>query len=78
MCLPARRCRVAVSFVIICLATPALTMAAGPLVLLGGRLRVGGLASGTIAPKDDGYFNFVGYDDYGESALRRFRLALNT
>jgi hypothetical protein len=46
-------------------------------VLFGGKLRVGGLVSGTIAPKDNGYFNFVGYDDYGDSTLRRFRLALN-
>jgi hypothetical protein len=40
-------------------------------------LRVGGLVSGTISPEDDGYFNFVGYDDYGDNVLRRFRLALN-
>jgi hypothetical protein len=50
--------------------------AVGPLVLFGGRLRVGGLVSGTLSPEDDGYFNFVAYDDYGEDALRRFRLAL--
>lgn len=56
---------------------PSRAEAAGPLVLFGGKLRVGGLVSGTLAPEDDGYFNFVGYDDYGESALRRFRLALN-
>ncbi len=46
-------------------------------MLFGGRLRVGGLVSGTIAPEDDGYFNFVGYEDYGGSTLRRFRLAVN-
>ncbi len=62
---------------LVCLAGPDPAEAAGPLVLFGGRLRVGGLVSGTIAPKDDGYFNFVGYDDYGESTLRRFRLAVN-
>jgi hypothetical protein len=49
----------------------------GPLVLFGGRLRVGGLVSGTISPEDDGYFNFVGYDDYGEDTLRRFRVAVD-
>jgi hypothetical protein len=46
-------------------------------VLFGGRLRVGGWVGGTISPKDDGYFNFVGYDDYGENALRRLRVAVN-
>jgi hypothetical protein len=55
----------------------AVAEAAGPVVLFGGKLRLGGLVSGTLAPKDDGYFNFVGYDDYGDSTLRRFRLALN-
>jgi hypothetical protein len=58
-------------------AGPGPAEAAGPLVLFDGRLRVGGLVSGTISPKDDGYFNFVGYDDYGDSTLRRFRVALN-
>jgi hypothetical protein len=51
--------------------------AAGPLVFFGGRLRVGGHVSGTLSPEDDGYFNFAGHDDYGDNALRRFRLALN-
>jgi hypothetical protein len=50
--------------------------AVGPLVLFGDRLRLGGLVSGTLSPEDEGYFNFVGYDDYGENALRRLRLAL--
>jgi hypothetical protein len=50
--------------------------AVGPFVFFGGRLRVGGLVSGTVSPRDDGYFNFVAYEDYGESTLRRFRLAL--
>jgi len=59
------------------LAEPGRAEAAGPLVLFGGRLRVGGSASGTISPQDDGYFNFVGYDDYGDNVLRRFRVALN-
>ncbi len=73
----ARRRLVALLVPLVCLAGPDPAEAAGPLVLFGGRLRVGGLVSGTIAPEDDRYFNFVGYDDYGESALRRFRLALN-
>jgi hypothetical protein len=62
---------------LVCLAGSGPAEAAGPLVLFGGRLRVGGLVSGTISPEDDGYFNFVGYDDYGDNVLRRFRLALN-
>mgnify|MGYP001817140910 FL=1 len=62
---------------LVCLAGPDPAEAAGPLVLFGGKLRVGGLVSGTISPTDDGYFNFVGYDDYGDSTLRRFRLAVN-
>ena len=42
-----------------------------PLVLFGGRLRLGGELSGTIAPEDEGYFN---YSDYGVSNLRLFRV----
>jgi len=44
-----------------------------PLTFFGGRLRLGGEASGTIAPEDDGYFN---YSDYGSSSLRLFRVDL--
>ena len=62
---------------VVCLLATTPGEAAGPLVLFDGRLRVGGLVSGTIAPEDDGYFNFVGYDDYGDSTLRRLRLGLN-
>ena len=68
---------IAILTTLVCLAGPSPAESAGPLVLLGGRLRVGGLISGTIAPEDDGYFNFVGYEDYGDSTLRRFRLAVN-
>ncbi len=74
----ARRWLIALLAPLVCLAGPDPGEAAGPLVLFGGRLRVGGLVSGTISPKDDGYFNFVGYDDYGDNVLRRFRLGLNT
>lgn len=73
----ARRWLIALLVPLVCLAGPEPAEAMGPLVLFGGRLRVGGLISGTIAPEDDGYFNWVGYDDYGNSTLRRFRLALN-
>src|SRR5512135_2396914 len=44
-----------------------------PLAFLGGRLGLGGEVSGTIAPEDDGYFN---YSDYGVSSLRLFRIDL--
>lgn len=44
-----------------------------PLSLLGGRLRLGGEVSGTIAPEDEGYFN---YSDYEVSSLRLFRIDL--
>ena len=47
--------------------------AAEPLSLLGGRLRLGGEISGTIAPEDEGYFN---YSDYAVSSLRLFRVDL--
>ena len=47
--------------------------AAEPTSLLGGRVRLGGEVSGTLAPKDDGYFN---YSDYETSSLRLFRLDL--
>jgi len=61
----------------VCLGGPGSAEAVGPLVLFGGRLRVGGLVSGTLSPEGDGYFNFVGYNDYGEDTLRRFRLTLD-
>lgn len=51
--------------------------AVGPFVFFDGRLRLGGEVSGTLAPEDDGYFNFVAFDDYGNNVLRRFRLGLN-
>ncbi len=44
-----------------------------PLAFFGGRLRLGGEVSGTIAPEDEGYFN---YSDYGSSSLRLFRIDL--
>jgi len=47
--------------------------AAEPLSLFGGRLRLGGEVSGTIAPEDEGYFN---YSDYEMSSLRLFRVDL--
>lgn len=45
--------------------------AGDPRSLLGGRLRWGGEATGTIAPEDHGYFN---YGDYETNTLRLFRL----
>jgi hypothetical protein len=47
--------------------------AAEPVSLLGGRLRLGGEVSGTIAPEDLGWFN---YSDYETSSLRLFRVDL--
>jgi hypothetical protein len=44
-----------------------------PLALFGGRLRLGGEVSGTLAPEDKGYFN---YSDYAVSTLRLFRVDL--
>ena len=44
-----------------------------PVSLLGGRLRLGGEVSGTIAPEDLGWFN---YSDYEVSSLRLFRVDL--
>ncbi|HXK08253.1 MAG TPA: hypothetical protein VMT70_01285 [Vicinamibacteria bacterium] len=44
-----------------------------PVSFFGGRLRLGGEVSGTIAPKDEGWFN---YSDYELSTLRLFRLDL--
>jgi hypothetical protein len=41
-----------------------------PVSLLGGRVRLGGELSGTIAPQDLGWFN---YSDYEVSSLRLFR-----
>jgi hypothetical protein len=46
---------------------------AEPAVFLGGRVRLGGEASGTIAPEDEGYFN---YNDYSNQSLQLFRLSL--
>jgi hypothetical protein len=44
-----------------------------PLSFFGGRLRLGGQVSGTIAPEDEGFFN---YSDYQVSTLRLFRIDL--
>lgn len=46
---------------------------ADPLVFWGARLTLTGYASGTLAPEDEGYFNYSTYDS---SVLRRFRLSL--
>ncbi len=47
--------------------------AGDPLSFLGGRLRLGGEVSGTIAPEDPGWFNYTGYES---STLRLFRVDL--
>jgi hypothetical protein len=44
-----------------------------PPPLLGGRLSVGGEVSATVAPEDEGYFN---YSDYEHDTLRLFRVSL--
>ncbi len=59
--------------VVLCLVAPTAAAADEPLALLGGRLRLGGEVSGTLAPEDEGYFN---YSDYGVSSLRLFRIDL--
>ena len=41
--------------------------------LFGGRVRFAGELSGTISPRDEGYFN---YSDYGTNVLRLFRADL--
>jgi hypothetical protein len=46
---------------------------AQPVSLLGGRLLLAGEASGSIAPDDEGYFN---YSDYETNSLRLFRVDL--
>ncbi|MEE8218590.1 MAG: hypothetical protein V3S03_06450 [Vicinamibacteria bacterium] len=68
---------IAFTVTVVHLAGPDPAQAAGPLVLFGGRLRLGGEASGTVAPPDEGYFNFIAYDDYGDFVLRRFRASLS-
>ncbi len=48
-------------------------LAGEPLSFFDGRLRLGAEVSGTIAPEDEGYFN---YNDYATSTLRLFRVDL--
>ncbi len=48
-------------------------VAAQSVSLFGGRVRFAGELSGTIAPKDEGYFN---YSDYGTNTLRLVRIDL--
>jgi hypothetical protein len=48
-------------------------LAGDPLTFFGGRLRLGGEMSGTIAPEDEGFFN---YNDYETNTLRLFRIDL--
>ncbi len=59
--------------VVLCVLASATATADEPLAFFGGRLRLGGEVSGTIAPEDDGYFN---YSDYEVSSLRLFRVDL--
>jgi hypothetical protein len=56
----------------VCLAAAG-ARAGEPVSLLGGRVRLGGEVSGTIAPEDLGWFN---YSDYEVSSLRLFRVDL--
>jgi hypothetical protein len=53
---------------------PASTRAADPIVLWGGHLTLGGDVNLTLAPDDDGYFN---YTAYGNNLLRRARLSVS-
>jgi hypothetical protein len=52
---------------------PVRALASEPLTLFGGQVRFGGEVSGTLAPEDEGYFN---YSDYEQSSLRLFRVDL--
>ena len=54
----------------VCLAAAG-ARAGEPVSFLGGRVRLGGEVSGTIAPHDLGWFN---YSDYQVSSLRLFRV----
>jgi hypothetical protein len=65
-------CRAAAALVLLGLAAPA-ARAGEPTVFFGGRLRIGGEISGTIAPEDEGFFN---YTDYETSTLQLFRVDL--
>jgi hypothetical protein len=57
--------------VVLCLLGAAPARAGEPLTFFGGRLRLGGEVSGTLAPEDQGYFN---YSSYGVNNLRLFRV----
>jgi hypothetical protein len=60
--------------VVLLLSLAALPASGGdPLTFFGGRLRLGGEMSGTIAPEDEGFFN---YNDYETNTLRLFRIDL--
>src|SRR3990172_11559011 len=62
---------VALAFGLLTGAAP--TEAGDSVVFFGGRLRLGGEVSGTIAPEDEGYFNYTSYQD---SSLRLWRFGL--
>jgi hypothetical protein len=69
-------CRRAAGRVVLALAACLVSASAAagePPSLLGGRLRLGGEVSGTLAPEDEGYFN---YGDYELNTLRLFRVDL--
>lgn len=64
-------CRVGIAVVASLLAGAISAAAAEPLSFWGGRVRLAGDVSGTIAPEDYGFFN---YSDYETSSLRLFRM----
>ena len=57
-----------------CLPVRAQTLPADPVVFGDGRVTLGGDVSWSIAPRDDGFFN---YTDYEHSTLRKLRLGLS-
>jgi hypothetical protein len=74
---PLRRARAALA-VLAAIAGPAGTAGAQvlpstPISIDDGRIVIGGEASASIAPRDNGYFN---YTDYDQNALRLLRLSL--
>jgi hypothetical protein len=70
----ASRTALGLAFVVVpAVLAPPPAQGGGPLSFGGGRLRLGGEVSGTLAPEDEGFFN---YTDYETSTLRLFRIDL--
>jgi hypothetical protein len=66
-----RRARAAAGLILAAALAAGRATAEEPRSILGDRLRLGGEVSGTLAPDDEGYFN---YSDYETNTLRLLRL----